>query len=41
VIITALEHLIRKSKMKELKTYKGKIDLNIDIDSVRGRQCRS
>ncbi|MBI4825703.1 MAG: type II toxin-antitoxin system VapB family antitoxin [Nitrospirae bacterium] len=40
VIITALEELIRKSKISELKKYKGKVDLNIDLDVVRGRQCR-
>ena len=40
VIITALEGLIRKSKISELKQYKGKIDLDIDLDTVRGRQCR-
>ena len=37
VIITALEELIRKSKISEIKQYKGKIDLDIDIDSIRGR----
>ncbi len=40
VIITVLEELIRKSKISEIKKYKGKIDLNIDLDSIRGRQCR-
>jgi Arc/MetJ family transcription regulator len=40
VIITALEELIRKSKISELKEYKGKIDLSIDINHIRGRQCR-
>ena len=40
VIITAIEELIRKSKISELKKFKGKIDLNIDLDTVRGRQCR-
>ena len=40
VIITALEELIRKSRISGLKEYKGKIDLNIDIDAVRGRKCR-
>ncbi|MBE9545263.1 MAG: type II toxin-antitoxin system VapB family antitoxin [Proteobacteria bacterium] len=37
VIITALEELIRKSKISEIKQYKGKIDLAIDLDSIRGR----
>ncbi len=31
VIITALEELIRKSKISEIKQYKGKIDLDIYI----------
>ena len=38
VIITALEELVRKSKLSEIKKYKGKIDLDIDLDSLRGRQ---
>ena len=41
VIITALEELIRKSKISELKNFKGKIDLDIDLNTIRGRQCRS
>jgi hypothetical protein len=40
VIITALEDLIRKSKIVGLKEFKGKVDLDIDIDAVRGRKCR-
>jgi Arc/MetJ family transcription regulator len=40
VIITALEELIRKTKISELKKFKGKIDLDIDLDTIRGRQCR-
>ena len=40
VIITALEELIRKSKIAGLKDFKGKVDLNIDMDDVRGRKCR-
>lgn len=41
VIITALEELIRKSKIAGLKDFKGKVDLNIDMDTIRGRRCRS
>jgi len=37
VIITALEDLIRKSKMAELKQFKGQVDLDIDLDVIRGR----
>ena len=40
VIITALEELIRKAKISEIKNYKGKIDLDIDLNTIRGRQCR-
>jgi hypothetical protein len=38
LIITALEDLIRKTKISELKRYKGKVDLEIDMDTIRGRQ---
>ena len=37
VIITALEELIRKSKITELKNFKGKIDLDIDLNTIRCR----
>lgn len=40
VIITALEDLIRKSKISGLKDFKGKVDLDIDLDEIRGRRCR-
>ena len=40
VIITALEELIRKSRISELKDFKGKVDLDIDMNAIRGRQCR-
>ena len=39
VIITALEDLIRKSKISGLKEFKGKVDLEIDMNAIRGRQC--
>ena len=38
VIITALEELIRKSKISELRNFKGKIDLDIDMDKLRDRK---
>ena len=41
VIIMALEELIRKTKIDGLKEFKGKIDLGIDLSTIRGRQCRS
>ena len=37
VIIKALEELIRKSKISELKKYKGKIDLDINLNEIRDR----
>jgi Arc/MetJ family transcription regulator len=37
VIILALRELIRKSKITDLKKYRGKIDLNIDVDELRNR----
>jgi len=38
VIITALEELIRKSKIAEIKQFKGTVaDLDIDVDTLRGR----
>ena len=41
VIINALEDLIVKSKISGLKKFKGKINLDIDLNAIRGRQCRS
>ena len=40
VIVTALEQLIRKSKLSEIKNYKGQVPLDIDLDVIRGRKCR-
>ncbi|MEA3358423.1 MAG: type II toxin-antitoxin system VapB family antitoxin [Thermodesulfobacteriota bacterium] len=40
VIIIALEELIRKSKITELKEFKGKVDLDIDLNTIRARQCQ-
>ena len=39
VIIIALEELIRKSKIAGLKEFKGKVNLDIDLNTIRGRQC--
>ncbi len=41
VIITALEELIRKNTIASLKKFKGKVDLDIDMDILRSRECRS
>lgn len=40
VIITALEQLIRKSKISEIKSYKGQVDLEIDLEVIRDRKCQ-
>lgn len=37
VITLALKELIRKSEISDLKKFKGKIDLNIDLDKLRDR----
>lgn len=41
VIIIALQELIRKNRITELKKFKGKIDLEIDMDALRSRKCKS
>ena len=38
VIITALEELVKKAKVSELKNFKGKIDLDIDLYKLRDRK---
>jgi len=38
VIRTALEDLIRKNKIQELRKFRGKIDLSIDLDTIRNRK---
>ncbi|OGL45429.1 MAG: hypothetical protein A2161_03305 [Candidatus Schekmanbacteria bacterium RBG_13_48_7] len=37
VIILALRELIRKSKIAELKEFKGKIAIDLDLDTIRDR----
>ena len=37
VITIALEELVRKSKISDLKKYKGKVDLEIDLNALRNR----
>ncbi len=37
VITIALEELVRKSKISDLKKYKGKVDLEIDLNTLRKR----
>lgn len=37
VIVKALEELVRKSKITGIKKYRGKIDLDIDLNELRSR----
>ncbi|WP_305907277.1 type II toxin-antitoxin system VapB family antitoxin [Methylomarinum sp. Ch1-1] len=37
VIVKALEELVRKSKISGLKKYRGKIDLEINLNELRDR----
>jgi Arc/MetJ family transcription regulator len=37
VIIKALEELVRKSKISDIKMYRGQIDLDIDLNELRDR----
>lgn len=40
VITTALEELIRKNRIAGLKKFKGKVDLDIDLNKLRNRECK-
>ena len=40
LIKLALLDIIRKNKIKSLKDYKGKIDLNVDLNTLRDRNER-
>jgi hypothetical protein len=35
-VTRALEELIKRARLTELKQYQGKIDLNIDLDVLKG-----
>jgi len=39
VIIIALEEFIRKNRIAGLKRFKGKVDLDIDLDQLRNRNA--
>jgi hypothetical protein len=40
VIVVALEEMVRKSRLADLKEFKGKVDLDIDLDALRDRKCQ-
>ena len=37
VIIAALQDLVRKSRIQELRHFKGRVDLDVDLDVLRKR----
>lgn len=37
VIVTALEDLVRKSRIRGITKYKGKVELDIDLNTLRKR----
>jgi len=37
LIKVALQNLIEKERVKEIKKYYGKVNLNIDLDALRNR----
>jgi len=37
VIVTALEDLVRKNRIHSLRQFKGKIDLDVDLNTLRKR----
>ena len=37
VITQALENLIQKEKLQQLESYYGKVDMDIDLDTLRKR----
>ena len=38
VIVSALEDFVRKTRISGLKKYKGKVDLDIDLNALRKRR---
>ena len=38
VIVTALEDLVRKNRIRKLRSFRGKVKLDIDLDASRKRQ---
>ena len=37
VIIAALQDFVRKSRLQELRQFKGRVNVNLDLDLVRKR----
>ena len=37
LIVRALEEFVRQNKIAKIKQYKGRVDLDIDLDTLRDR----
>jgi fatty acid-binding protein DegV len=37
VIVTALEELVRKNRIQNIRKFKGEVDLDIDLNTLRKR----
>jgi hypothetical protein len=37
VIIAALQDFVRKSRLRELRSFKGRVELDVDLDALRKR----
>ncbi len=37
VIVTALQEFVRKARLRDLRSFKGQVDLDIDLDALRKR----
>ena len=37
VIIAALHDLVRKTRLQELRNFKGQVELDVDLDTLRKR----
>ncbi len=37
VIVSALNDLIRKNKLQQLRAFRGKVDINLDLNQLRKR----
>lgn len=37
VIIAALQDLVRKARLQELRSFKGRVDMDVDLDVLRKR----
>lgn len=38
VIVTALEEYVRKNRIQQLKRFRGKLDISIDLNALRKRK---